>query len=151
MGSYRLRKGLGHIQPMSTLRSGLRLRNTVFYYILIYCTILYYTILYHTILYFTVLYSTILHSCYYFSSGSLTHSLRISCPHPVLHTPSSGLRLAGNEGMEKKMETTCTIMGFTGATTRIHSFFLANLRPVYKAGLPKTRRLGSTKHRNRMV
>ena len=32
----------------------------------------------------------------------------------------SDLRLAGNEGMEKKMET--TIMGYVGITMRVHSF-----------------------------
>ena len=35
--------------------------------------------------------------------------------------------LAGNEGMEKKMET--TIMGYTAVTTRIHSFIPSY--PIY--------------------
>ena len=33
---------------------------------------------------------------------------------------SGYLRLAGNEGMEKKMET--TILGYIGTTLRMHSF-----------------------------
>ena len=39
-----------------------------------------------------------------------------------------GNELAGNEGMEKNMET--TIMGYVGSTKGIHSLsFLANQRP----------------------
>ena len=38
----------------------------------------------------------------------------------VLSSPVTGLWLSGDEGMEKKMET--TIMGYIGTTIRIHSF-----------------------------
>ena len=42
--------------------------------------------------------------------------------HPIggRHMEATCLWLAGNEGLEKKMET--TMMAFTGTTIRIHSF-----------------------------
>ena len=54
------------------------------------------------------------------SGLTLLGSLYIANDPSVVWLLVIGLWLAGNRGMEKKMET--TIMGYKGTTKRIHSF-----------------------------
>ena len=63
--------------------------------------------------------------CYFKKTvGTRTERQRLGSRVPPPN-PYTGLWVAGNEGMDKKMETTIMGYRYIGTTTRIHSFFVS--------------------------